>query len=327
MCQQLLQSGVNGVNIRRRIEPQRNATLVGDDNYSHSCAIETADRLGRARQQMKVGLGSDKSAFRHFFVQNPVAVEEDGSQVAQDGADNGVFHPVMMATVFYALVWQRLNLTSERNGAMPNSPDAAEIFGKAIAEHLEVVRQLEDQQLVLEAIARAMMATLRAGGKILWCGNGGSAADSQHLAAELVGRFRCERRSLASIALTTDSSILTAVANDYGYEAVFSRQIEGLGNIGDLLVGISTSGNSHNVIAALEAARSQGLVTVGFTGEGGGKIAQRVDHLLAIASRDTARIQEAHILAGHMVCDWIEIEFLRTEAAIQARAAQPEAAR
>jgi D-sedoheptulose 7-phosphate isomerase len=210
---------------------------------------------------------------------------------------------------------------------MSSIPDDESIFGRAIAEHFEVVRQVEAQQSVLVGIARAMTGVLRSGGKILWCGNGGSAADSQHLAAELVGRFRRERRSLASIALTTDSSILTAVANDYGYEAVFSRQIEGLGNIGDLLVGISTSGNSHNVIAALEAARAQGLVTVGFTGKGGGKIAQRVDHLLAIASRDTARIQEAHIFAGHMLCDWIEIDFLRTEAAIQAHAAQPEAAR
>jgi D-sedoheptulose 7-phosphate isomerase len=169
-----------------------------------------------------------------------------------------------------------------------------------------------------------MTAVLQSGGKILWCGNGGSAADSQHLAVELVGRFRSERHSLASIALTTDSSILTAVANDFGYEAVFSRQIEGLGNAGDLLVGISTSGSSHNVIAALEVARSQGLITVGFTGEGGGEIAQRVDHLLDIASRDTARIQEAHFLAGHILCDRIEIDFLHTEAAIHAHTAQSE---
>ena len=131
---------------------------------------------------------------------------------------------------------------------MSSSPDAASIFGAAIAEHLEVVRQVEAQQPVLEAIARAMTATLRAGGKILWCGNGGSAGDSQHLAAELVGRFRRERRGLASLALTTDSSVLTSMANDYGYEAVFSRQVEALGVAGDLLVGISTSGNSRNVL-------------------------------------------------------------------------------
>jgi D-sedoheptulose 7-phosphate isomerase len=197
---------------------------------------------------------------------------------------------------------------------MLSSPDAANIFGKAVTEHMEVVRQVEAQQPVLEAIARAMTATLRSGGKILWCGNGGSAGDSQHLAAEIVGHFRRERRGLPSLALTTDSSILTAVANDYGYEAVFSRQIEALGVSGDLLVGISTSGNSRNVMAALEVARLQGLVTVAFTGDGGGRMAALADLTFAVASRDTARIQEAHILAGHMLCDWIELDYLHAQA-------------
>ena len=191
---------------------------------------------------------------------------------------------------------------------MSNRPNAAGVFGAAIAEHMEVVRQVEAQQPVLEAIARAMTATLRAGGKILWCGNGGSAGDSQHLAAELVGRYRRERRGMASVALTTDSSALTSIANDYGYEAVFSRQVEALGVEGDLLVGISTSGNSQNVVAALAAARRQGMATVAFTGAGGGRIAKLADHLFAVASKETARIQEAHILAGHMLCDWIELD-------------------
>ena len=189
-----------------------------------------------------------------------------------------------------------------------------------------MVRQLETQQPVLEAIALAMTATLRAGGKILWCGNGGSAGDSQHLAAEVVGRFRRARQGLASIALTTDTSILTAVANDYGFDVVFSRQVEALGNPGDLLVGVSTSGNSRNVIAALEAARSRGLVTVAFTGAGGGKLAALADHLFAVASRDTARIQEAHILAGHMLCDWIELDWVNTHASAGHSAIPPEPA-
>jgi len=209
---------------------------------------------------------------------------------------------------------------------MSSTPNAASIFGKAIAEHLDVVRQLETQQPVLEAIALAMTATLRAGGKILWCGNGGSAGDSQHLAAEVVGRFRRARQGLASIALTTDTSILTAVANDYGFDVVFSRQVEALGNPGDLLVGVSTSGNSRNVIAALEAARSRGLVTVAFTGAGGGKLAALADHLFAVASRDTARIQEAHILAGHMLCDWIELDWVNTHASAGHSAIPPEPA-
>jgi D-sedoheptulose 7-phosphate isomerase len=167
---------------------------------------------------------------------------------------------------------------------------------------------MEQQQSVLLAIAQAMTAALYAGGKILWCGNGGSAGDAQHLAAEIVGRFRQSRRGLASIALTTDSSILTAVANDFGFETVFARQVEALGNAGDVLVGISTSGNSPNVIAGLEQARRDGLVTVVFTGQGGGKCAPFADYLFAVESRETARIQEAHILAGHMLCDWIEID-------------------
>ena len=197
---------------------------------------------------------------------------------------------------------------------MSSGPDKATVFGASIAEHLEVVRQMEAQQGVLESIAVAMTAALRAGGKILWCGNGGSAGDAQHLAAELVGRFQRERRGMASLALTTDSSVLTSVANDYGFAAVFARQVEALGLAGDILVGISTSGNSENVIAALRTAREQGLATVAFTGAGGGKMAGLADHLFAVASRVTARIQEAHILAGHMLCDWLELDWMAREA-------------
>ena len=203
---------------------------------------------------------------------------------------------------------------------MSSSPDAAVVFGAAIAEHLEVVRQVETQQAALESIAVAMTASLRASGKILWCGNGGSAGDSQHLAAELVGRFQRERRGMASVALTTDSSVVTSIANDYGFAAVFARQVEALGAAGDVLVGISTSGNSENVIAALRTARDQGLVTVAFTGAGGGKMAGLADHLFAVGSRVTARIQEAHILAGHMLCDWIELDAVGAEAEVAASA-------
>jgi D-sedoheptulose 7-phosphate isomerase len=154
---------------------------------------------------------------------------------------------------------------------------------------------------------------VRNGKKVLWCGNGGSAADSQHLAAELMGRFRRERRALPSIALTTDTSILTAIGNDYGYERVFQRQVEALCMSGDALVGISTSGNSKNVCAALETARSLGAFTVAMTGEGGGSMAQIAEATIRIASRDTARIQEGHILCGHMLCDWIELSVSEPE--------------
>jgi D-sedoheptulose 7-phosphate isomerase len=191
--------------------------------------------------------------------------------------------------------------------------DWNDVFDRAIREHLEVVRQLANQLDVLEGIARAMTSTLRAGGKIMWCGNGGSAADCQHLAAELVGRFRRERQGLAAIALTTDTSILTAIANDYGYDAVFARQVEALGGDRDLLVGISTSGNSANVVAAIEIGRSLGMTTVAFTGEGGGKLSEIAHHTLSVKARDTARVQEAHILLGHMLCDRIEVDWMDSQ--------------
>ena len=197
---------------------------------------------------------------------------------------------------------------------MANQPDRESVFGKAIADHLHVIATVNEQQELLETIAREMAAALHRGNQILWCGNGGSAGDSQHLAAEIVGRFRRERRGLPSMALTTDTSILTSVANDYGYEAVFARQVEAMGRPGDVLVGISTSGNSHNVICALEAARPRAMTTVAFTGEGGGRMGALADHLFAVGSRDTARIQEAHILAGHMICDWLELDWIAVEA-------------
>lgn len=201
---------------------------------------------------------------------------------------------------------------------MANYPDRESVFQKAIVEHLQVIKTVENQQELLQTIAMEMAAALHRGNKILWCGNGGSAGDSQHLAAELVGRFCRERRGQPSIALTTDTSILTAVANDYGYDVVFSRQVEALGNPGDILVGISTSGNSRNVIAAIEAAKLAGMTTVAFTGLGGGRIAQIADHLFAVESRETARVQEAHILAGHMLCDWLELDMIASQAEAEA---------
>jgi D-sedoheptulose 7-phosphate isomerase len=198
---------------------------------------------------------------------------------------------------------------------MTNHPDRDTVFGKAIVEHQAVIHSVKDQLELLEGIARTMAAALHRGNQILWCGNGGSAGDSQHLAAEIVGRFRRERRGLPSIALTTDTSILTSVANDYGYEVVFSRQVEAIAKPGDVLVGISTSGNSRNVVAALETAKLHGVTTVAFTGEGGGRMGALADHLFAVSSRDTARIQEAHILAGHMLCDWLELDWIASQAA------------
>lgn len=184
----------------------------------------------------------------------------------------------------------------------------SEEFESAIVDHIQVIQSLRAQQSLMRSIAGAMQSTIQRGGKILWCGNGGSAADAQHLAAELVGRFRRERSGLASIALTTDTSIMTAVSNDYGFEQVFSRQVKALGNPADLVVGISTSGNSPNVVKALEVAKSLGIFSVAFTGMGGGRLAGLANLTLAIPSQNTARIQEAHIFAGHMLCEWIDSE-------------------
>jgi len=181
-----------------------------------------------------------------------------------------------------------------------------DFFQHTIEQHLSVVETLREQLPLLHRIASRMSRTILEGGTILWCGNGGSAADAQHLAAELVGRFHRERRGLPSIALTTDTSILTSVANDYGYEQVFRRQVEALCAPGDIVVGLSTSGNSRNVCLALEAARSLGAFTIAFTGQSGGAVASIADETLRILSSETPRIQEAHILCGHMLCDYVE---------------------
>ena len=160
---------------------------------------------------------------------------------------------------------------------------------------------------VLLEVARLASSTIKAGKKIMLCGNGGSAADSQHIAAEFIGRFEKERKSMAAMALTTDTSALTAIGNDYGYEEVFSRQVEGLGQSGDLLIGISTSGNSKNVIKALEVAKKKGVSTVALVGDRPNGVMQTIaDHALVAPSANTARIQECHILMMHTICQLVE---------------------
>lgn len=158
----------------------------------------------------------------------------------------------------------------------------------------------------LETVARTCVAALGQRRKLLFMGNGGSAADSQHLAGEMVSRFAFDRPGLPAIALTVDSSVLTAIGNDYGYELLFSRQVEALGQPGDVLFGFSTSGKSPNILKALRTAREMGLVTVGMTGNRGEAITQLVDHCVAIPSACTPNIQEGHIVAGHIICGLIE---------------------
>ncbi len=189
--------------------------------------------------------------------------------------------------------------------------------------HSEIAKRLEESAEVKRAIAKSKISQIanmvnliieayKAGGKVVLFGNGGSAADAQHIAGELVGRFRLDRQPFPAIALTTNTSTLTAVANDYGYEVVFSRQVEALVNEKDVVIGISTSGNSPNVIEAIKTAKMKGAKTIGLTGGDGGKLAEVADLVLAVPSDSIPMIQEAHITIGHIVCELVERELSGT---------------
>jgi D-sedoheptulose 7-phosphate isomerase len=183
----------------------------------------------------------------------------------------------------------------------------AEEIRRQLAESARVKQSLSDDLVErISQLAEKSAAALRAGGKIVFFGNGGSAADALHLAAELVVRLRTERKGLASIALTTNPSVLTAAGNDYGFEGIFSRQIESLVAAEDILVALSTSGNSPNILRGVEAGRARGAFVAAFTGETGGALAGKVDLLLNVPSRDPQRIQESHITIGHIACSLIE---------------------
>jgi len=178
-----------------------------------------------------------------------------------------------------------------------------------LATSLAAFQRAAQDSALLDAahrIAAAMIAALRSGQKILIIGNGGSAADAQHIAAEIIGRYRQDRPAYAAIALTTDTSALTSIANDYGFEQIFARQVEGLGRRGDVLLALSTSGKSPNILSALRLARERGLVTVGFTGRKGENLRALCDHLLIAPSDDTPVIQQIHLAVAHGICDKIE---------------------
>lgn len=178
-----------------------------------------------------------------------------------------------------------------------------------VERSIETKQQLLDNERLMENVAKAIdviAAAFKAGNKVLFCGNGGSAADAQHLAAEFSGRFYKDRTALPAEALHCNTSYLTAVANDYGYDVVYSRMVEGIGNTGDVIVGLSTSGNSPNIVKAFESARGKGMTTIGFTGESGGLMRDECDILLDVPSLDTPRIQECHIMLGHIICQLVE---------------------
>lgn len=190
-----------------------------------------------------------------------------------------------------------------------------------------VIKELEESADIKKMVAKTLsdlivnainmiISTYKAGGKVLLIGNGGSAADAQHIAAELVGRFKLERVGLPAIALTANTSILTSVANDYKYDNVFSRQVEALANNKDILIAITTSGNSINVLKAVEMARSKNVKVIGLTGRDGGKLKDMADMIIMIPSDNTPRIQEAHITIGHIICNFVEREFFNEKSSI-----------
>ena len=196
-------------------------------------------------------------------------------------------------------------------------------IGRYLRESCAVLeRAADDAQLrrALTAIAECIARAFRAGGKVLLAGNGGSAADAQHIAAEFLSRFKLDRSPLPAIALTTDTSVLTAIGNDYGFADVFERQVRGLGRAGDVFIGISTSGRSKNVLAALRAARELGLTAVGFTGSSGGDMRGSCDFICSAPSEDTALIQQVHLVAAHVLCLLVEQDLFG------AAQAQPEMA-
>jgi D-sedoheptulose 7-phosphate isomerase len=194
------------------------------------------------------------------------------------------------------------------------SQKSKDLIGVHLRQSLAALERANSDVALLataRAIAAAMIDALRSGNKILLIGNGGSAADAQHIAAEIIGRYKQDRPAFAAVALTTDTSALTAIANDYGFEQVFARQVEGLGKRGDVLLAFSTSGRSPNILAALRTARARGLVTVGFTGSKGETLGALCDHLLVSPSDDTPIVQQVHLAVAHGICDEIEQTMMR----------------
>jgi D-sedoheptulose 7-phosphate isomerase len=205
-------------------------------------------------------------------------------------------------------------IQNQTNGSKKSSIPLNNLVSASLKQHIEVFRKLSDGEIEqIEKCADVIFAAVSSGKKILICGNGGSAADAQHIAAEFVGRYETERRGLPAIALTTDTSALTALSNDYGFERIFSRQVEALASKGDVLISFSTSGNSPNVIAAVMKAREIGCKTIGLTGMDGKKLASLCDACILVPSRRTARIQEAHITIGHIWCEIIDSKFKEGE--------------
>lgn len=187
--------------------------------------------------------------------------------------------------------------------------DKTQIIKNHLSESLNVKNKIiEDNKLTkqIAEVSDLIIDSINKGGKVIWCGNGGSAADAQHLSTELLGRLNFNRKPISSIALTTDTSFLTAWSNDIGFDSIFSRQVEGLGRSGDVLIGISTSGNSTNILEAIKSAKEKNIKTIAFLGKDGGKIKSQADISMVVPSENTQHIQESHITIGHIICDILE---------------------
>lgn len=193
---------------------------------------------------------------------------------------------------------------------MINEQKSLELFQDHLMKHIKVAESLVHIQEEVRSVGQLFISSLSSGCKIMFAGNGGSASDAQHISAELVGRFHRERVGLPALSLTTDTSALTAIGNDYGFDKIFSRQIEALACSGDILVVISTSGRSQNLVLAVDKARSKGCHVVGFLGRDGGVLKDICDHVLLVCSEDTARIQEMHIFIGHFLCEMVDLAFV-----------------
>ncbi len=305
-AQLLLQAAMQPLHIGSRVVAERHTPLVGDDIHRKLGFVEQLQGFFNTGQRMEDVPAGHILAFTGLPVQYAIAVEKDCLYTLVIGSDvHTEYHSEALDGHFPRM---RMHAANQNEGSMTTTELTGDaVFTRAFDEHQRVIEELKAQQPVLENIAQKMTEAIFAGRKVLWCGNGGSAADAQHLAAEFVGRFRRERKPLASIALTTDTSILTSIGNDYGYDQIFSRQVLALCEEGDIVVGISTSGNSPNVVEALEAAKECGAFTVAMTGQGGGRMAGIANASICVPTRDTARVQEGHILCGHTLCDWIEL--------------------
>ena len=284
-------------------ENDRAAVLMGLNSVDEVCIFDelTPEKLINELKPDVLVKGGD---WKPNEIVGADFVVENGGQVKSIPLKEGYSSSKIISAIS--------NDSNSENQKQPNEDKS--LSEKSLKEHIKVFESvLSEQKENIEICAEVIFEAITNGNKILFCGNGGSAADAQHLATEFVGRYETERKALPAIALTTDTSLLTAVSNDYGFENVFSRQVEALAKKGDVLIAISTSGNSPNVIKAMMEARKLGCKIVGLTAEKGKKLAGLSDVCVMVSSEKTSRIQEAHITIGHIWCEFVDYKLKHSE--------------